>query len=542
MSALHSGVMSDAQRRAAACALGVLALAAVILLIPAGRRPIWSSDEARQALLGQDVLEHGRWLVPDLRGRPYMNKPQLFFWSIALASMPAGRVTEFTAAIPAVISALVGIAGVIAIGNLLWGGRAGALAGLMLITTLCQFEIGHQVLPDVMLNAWLVWALYWLLRAQRADWASGPLTAFYVCIAGGVLTKGPPALAALPAAAVAVALTDGRLALRKLASGPGLAILAAVALIWLVPYYTHSRGAFAGQVLRGHYLTWFFRGGILARVGNMLSALPDFLPWILWLGAAALWWRRAPDPGRRRVGLWTLTLWLVIGMSGTFRSRYLLPIYPGLALLTAEFLTVAPLDGARRLLRRATMATGVLAMAVAIVVTSPLLRLAAEGEKQAYVPDAWWETAAIAALAMAAGVVLVVAARRNAFMVGAVTFGLALGGIFMIEGITYPVRYARAYDVRALASAAASHTPPGGSVIAHPEIRLSYDFYLRRPVTEIASPEVLASRMADSSANVVITTRERWNLLAPGVGPSWRVLTTASVAEREMVVLGRHQP
>jgi 4-amino-4-deoxy-L-arabinose transferase-like glycosyltransferase len=531
--------MSDARRRAAACALGVLALAAVILLVPAGRRPMWSQDEARQALLGQDILDHGRWLVPDLRGRPYMNKPQLFFWSIALASLPAGRVTEFTAAIPAVMSALAGVAGVIAIGTLLWGWRAGALAGLMLITTLCQFEIGHQVLPDVMLNAWLVWTLYWLLRAQRAGWASGPLIAFYACIAGGVMTKGPPALAALPAAAVAVALTEGHRTLRRLASVPGLAILAAVTLTWLVPYYTHSRGAFTGEVLRGHYLTWFFRGGILGRAGNVVSALPDFLPWLIWLGAAALWWRRAPDPARRRVGLWTLTLWLVIGMSGTFRSRYLLPIYPGLALLTAEFLAAAPREGARRLLRASTTATGVLAMAVAVAVTSPLLRLAAEGEKQAYVPEAWWETAAIAALAMAAGVVLVVAARRNAFAAGAVAFGLALGGILIVEGITYPARYARAYDVRALASVAASHAPPGASIIAHPEIRLSYDFYLRRPVIEISSPEVLASRMADASADVVITTRERWNRLAPGLPPAWRVLASASVAEREMVVLGR---
>lgn len=59
--------------------LAVLVLAALIFALPAGRRPFWSSDEARFALLAQDILENGRWLVPHLRGDLYLNKPQLYF-------------------------------------------------------------------------------------------------------------------------------------------------------------------------------------------------------------------------------------------------------------------------------------------------------------------------------------------------------------------------------------------------------------------------------------------------------------------------------
>jgi hypothetical protein len=140
----------------------VLLLALVIAAIPAGRRPFWSSDEARVALLARDVLSHNDWLVAEIRGHPYLNKPQLFFWSVAAAALPFGRVTEMIAAIPALVSSLAGVAGVIAVGRLLWGWQTGALAGLILVTTPLHFEMSHQVLPDVMLNAWLVWALYWL--------------------------------------------------------------------------------------------------------------------------------------------------------------------------------------------------------------------------------------------------------------------------------------------------------------------------------------------------------------------------------------------
>src|SRR5439155_1594961 len=60
--------MGGALPRPGASILGVLVLSAVILATPAGRRPFWSSDEARFALLAQDALDHGRWLVAELRG------------------------------------------------------------------------------------------------------------------------------------------------------------------------------------------------------------------------------------------------------------------------------------------------------------------------------------------------------------------------------------------------------------------------------------------------------------------------------------------
>jgi len=115
-----------------------------------------------------------------------------------------------------VIASLVGVIGVIAIGHLLWGWWTGVVAGLVLVTTPFHFEMSHQVLPDLMLNAWLVWALYWLLRAQRGGWRLGPLLAFYACLTGGLLSKGPQALAALAAAGVAIAVSDGPATLRRM--------------------------------------------------------------------------------------------------------------------------------------------------------------------------------------------------------------------------------------------------------------------------------------------------------------------------------------
>src|SRR5205809_3489059 len=148
--------MGGVLRRPGASILGVLVLSAMIIATPAGRRPFWSSDEARFALLAQDVVDHGRWLVAELRGRYYLNKPQLFFWAVAAAALPFGRVTEASAAIPALVSSVAGVAGVIAVGRLLWGWQAGALAGLIVVTTPLHFDKSPQLLPDGMLNAWVM--------------------------------------------------------------------------------------------------------------------------------------------------------------------------------------------------------------------------------------------------------------------------------------------------------------------------------------------------------------------------------------------------
>src|SRR2546429_3634380 len=137
--------MGGGLRRPGASILGVLVLSAMLVATPAGRRPFWSSDEARFALLAQDVLDHGRWLVAEIRGRYYLNKPQLFFWAVAATALPFGRVTEASAALPALVSSLCGVAGAVAVGRLFWGGAYWAVPGPDLPPPPLYLRIGPSV-------------------------------------------------------------------------------------------------------------------------------------------------------------------------------------------------------------------------------------------------------------------------------------------------------------------------------------------------------------------------------------------------------------
>jgi 4-amino-4-deoxy-L-arabinose transferase-like glycosyltransferase len=517
---------------------GILTLAVLLPLVPAGRRVLWESNEARYPLLARDILDHGRWLVPELRGQLYLNKPQLYFWTIAVASLPAGRVTELSAALPSVLSALAAVAAALAIGTRLWGRRAGLLAGLMAATAPPFFVFGHLAIPDMMLAAGLTWALYWFLRAGSSGWARGPLIAFYVCVAVAVGTKGPPGYAALAAAAVTVLGTEGPRGLARLRPALGLLILVLAALPWIVPYYVQSHGEFESGVVVGHYGTWILRGTLLARVEGVVQTLVDFLPWSIFLVAAVWSWRGAPDEGRRRIALWTGTLWALLVFTGIPRAHYLLPVFPLLALLTAERLARARADGSPRALRVAVAAVSICAVgaALALIVRPTLL---ARGDDATLWPEAGWERGVAAIILVGGAIAIGLLGRRRAWVAITVVVALSVAGTLVLAGIRYPARHARDRDVRPLAAAAARHAGPGGTVFGYPDLRLAYDFYLGRSVVELATPDQALRLLASPQpGQALITSRDRWRELSSRAGSSWRVLAARTLDGHEIVVVG----
>jgi len=117
----------------------VAALTALLLLsalavfaLPVGRRPLANQDEARFALLAREAVESHHWLLPRVRGVIYLNKPPLYFWTVALLAKPFGVVNDVTAPIASVLAALVTLLAVIALGRRLWDESIGLAAALVL--------------------------------------------------------------------------------------------------------------------------------------------------------------------------------------------------------------------------------------------------------------------------------------------------------------------------------------------------------------------------------------------------------------------------
>lgn len=82
----------------------VLALLVALLYLPYLGQKDLVHEEPRRAVVAQNMMESGDYLVPRFAGRTYLNKPPLFNWLIAAASAPSGKVTELTARLPSVVA------------------------------------------------------------------------------------------------------------------------------------------------------------------------------------------------------------------------------------------------------------------------------------------------------------------------------------------------------------------------------------------------------------------------------------------------------
>jgi 4-amino-4-deoxy-L-arabinose transferase-like glycosyltransferase len=513
----------------------------VLFSLPVGRRPLANQDEARFALLAREGVEHGQWLLPRVRGVIYLNKPPLYFWTVGLLALPFGVVDDVTAPLASILCALVTLLAVVALGRRQWDTEIGLAAGLVLATAPYFYFMSHQVLSDMMLTAWLAWALYFLLRARQAA-APGPLLAgYYLCLAGALATKGPAALMGLAAALAVVLVEDGWRGLRWLRLPMGLGILALCTVPWVLLYLLQTERSYVGGVVVGHYGEWYFRekpGSRLAAFGDNLGR---FLPWTLFLIPGFWWWWRDRDRRRRSLLAWTATIAVAVSLSGEQRARYFLPVLPSLSVLVAEVLVGIP-RAAGRSGRRVLMATYGALLLVAVVAVGFLLRPAARGAPGPYVftPASGWERWLVSLL-MLGGLVaaLAILAKRGSGLGATLAVAVALGGILFVEGWGYPTRYAERLNIRGFTAAMATKLSPEERVLAYPDANLYYDFYLRRPVRELGTAAELDAVLASPKPGDVLLMREAaWSAERPRADSRWEVRLTGHVGAHPMVLLG----
>lgn len=131
-----------------------------------GRDAIATANEGQRAWPPIEMLETGDWLVPRLSGEPYLKKPPLLYWQIALSYHLFG-VSPLAARLP---GALAGSALVLTIflwGRELLGSRAGFLAALFATTHLLILDRARRAQLDIHLCLFTTLLAWCWCRAFR---------------------------------------------------------------------------------------------------------------------------------------------------------------------------------------------------------------------------------------------------------------------------------------------------------------------------------------------------------------------------------------
>jgi 4-amino-4-deoxy-L-arabinose transferase-like glycosyltransferase len=348
-----------------------VALALFIFILPlAANFPLLDPDEGLHASIAQEMVERGDWIVPHFLGKPFLDKPILYFWCQA-ASLKCFGMNEFAVRLPGLLLGLLGCITTGIVGGKMLGRTAGLVSGIFYGTMILPVALAQAAAHDVALVPCVNMAVLLFWKSDRAgSWRKSTVYALAIgAILGlAILAKGLVGVALVGVTYGSYLLVARQLTLAACYRGAvALFVAATVASLWYIAVEFREPGYLRYYFLERHVLGfatatqthgdapwWLYLpvllGGGLPWIGYLpvtvrelraTNAVPcPRLSWACWRGWRGL---RMPTtcvgmaPGFPIVLLWC---WLIAGtlLLTLARSKlvtYVWPVFPAVAILAA---------------------------------------------------------------------------------------------------------------------------------------------------------------------------------------------------------------
>lgn len=442
------------RRLAEFLAFTALLLLTIFLLFHAlGDASFHDDDEALYAQIALEMQSSGDWLTLHYLDEPFLHKPPLVFWLMALAgrSLP-GYPPELHARLPSALASLLLVVLVYWTTRRLAGPWAG-LGGALALLSNGQFLFEHSARSanlDAPLNLLCFAVLAFGALARRHTWARFVSA---LALSGVAMTKAP--IAAFPFAAVLVFLwtRDRRVARTWLAWVAGTGLL--LVLPWhLYQLWAHGRpfwDVYVELEILGRASTTasVYSGQPLVHLEALLRS---FLPWspliVLTTLAALVYWPKHADDHcghkhdvcRMFAGFSTLYFVVLCFIPGKW-PWYVLVIQPAMAVVGAAMVA----DLARGRAAALLAPTVALLAAGRVVLVDPVASYAPAARPSFFWPNrlmmghqTGWPTTPeliVAALFLAAGALVLISTFRQSRRLTA-----ALVGVLVIATVAIGIR------------------------------------------------------------------------------------------------------
>jgi 4-amino-4-deoxy-L-arabinose transferase-like glycosyltransferase len=302
-----------------------------------------SGEEPRRGQVAREMFASGDWIVPRQQGLPFLSRPPLQSWAIALVSLVEGKVDAVAIRFPSVVAVLLTVTLIYAYGRTFLS-RLGALCAMLAFPTMglvLQFGwLGETeaLYTCVVAGSLIVWR--WADAKGKSPllaWCGG-----YGLAALGMLTKGPQAPVYFLGGVGLFLLARGRG--RELLSwqhAAGIGSFLAIWLAWEIPFYLRVGPHDAWTMLTNDISMRFQERSWVRTLSHLvefpLSVAACMLPWCVFaLAYLHRDFRRGIAFAREDV------LFLALSIGFAFfscyvvpgaRNRYLAPILPLTALL-----------------------------------------------------------------------------------------------------------------------------------------------------------------------------------------------------------------
>jgi len=320
------------------------AAVAFVLLYKLGSVALFEPDEGRNAEKAREVLLLNDWITPHENFYPILDKPIFFYWLIALFYQLFG-VSEWTARLPSLLSALGCVFLIYRFSRAYWGRWVALWSALILVTSVEFFILARTVIFDMPLTFCETVALLAFYEAKQSEnrrRRAALCLAMYLALGAGTLIKGLVALV-IPGIVffLFILLRRRWQILRRIYLIPGAGVFLAVVLPWYLQAEARNPGYLNYYLWAEHfgrYTTasfdrsepWYYFIGV---------ALVGFFPWTLvlpWIIKNL--WRRSWDDKTVYLVLWVSVPLLFFSASHSKLPQYILPIFPALSILAGATL------------------------------------------------------------------------------------------------------------------------------------------------------------------------------------------------------------
>ena len=325
-------------------ALALALAAAAVYGLAAFSRDFWSPDEPDFADAVREMNLRGSWLLPYQNGKPYSEKPILYYWTMAATTpFTGGDVDPGGLRIPSVLSGAFLVFGASLLAGWRGGRREALLAGAATAVAPLVFWQAQFIQIDAFFTALLFAAfaaqtLVDLDPVRRERW----VWAFHLLLPLAVLTKGPLAIV-LTGLVALVRCAATRSVRPVLDLRPLRGVLVSVALV--VPWYWFATRAGGPEytydlIVKQNWIRFFQAFDHIQPWWFFLESIwGDFAPWTLPALVAPFTLRRSGLFSRRPELTWSLTIALTcfvfLSTSQSKQGKYLLVAFPFAAVLLA---------------------------------------------------------------------------------------------------------------------------------------------------------------------------------------------------------------
>jgi len=500
-------------------------LGAALILGGLGQLPLMQPDESRNAEVAREMKDSGSWLIPTLNGLPYLDKPALYFKTVAVSFALLGE-TAMAARLPSALSGVLLLALTFAFVRREYGSRTGALAVTVIAISPLFLAFSRLVIFDMMLTLFVCGAIVagYVAEQKQGRTRVGWYLLGAAASAMATLVKGPVGFV-VPALVLGVfhALDRRWDALKRLFAPVNLLVFFGLTLPWLLGVnHRYQDFAYYGIIEESlhRYTTAEFR-----RTGPFYYYLPwiviGLFTWSVLLpeSIVAAWRaRRRWTMTDRLLIVWTIVVIAFFSVSKSKRPDYVLSVIVTLGVLTARVVALAleNRDGTPgRLLRRDTAMLAILCLAGAGWLLATALdprRLEARIELPSEDTVRLGTTMTHLAIALLIGAVVAAAAwwRRNMRASVAVFIGVPLAVLTLgFDGVRL---YANSRSARALAD----QIPP---LPAHTELAclecypIGLSYYRKQLLT------VFSDTGREFTSNYIVFMLKKTNPWPPGVVP-----------------------